>query len=75
MFYIKIHQADYKKSFLLFSKVLAGDKVIIMSYAQMEREEVNAHPPKVVFVDENNRIASVARYEAHGALGTGETSC
>lgn len=56
-------------------KVLAGDKVIIMSYAQMEREEVNAHPPKVVFVDENNRIASVARYEAHGALGTGETSC
>ena len=48
--------------------VSTGDKVIIMSYAQMTPEEVKDNPPKVVFVDENNKITSVTRYEKHGAL-------
>lgn len=48
--------------------VSTGDKVIIMSYAQMTPEEVKDNPPKVVFVDEDNKITSVTRYEKHGAL-------
>ena len=45
-----------------------GDKVIIMSYAQMTPEEFADNPPKVVFVDENNHIDRVTRYEKHGQL-------
>ena len=48
--------------------VSTGDKVIIMSYARMTPEEVKDNPPKVVFVDEENKITSVTRYEKHGAL-------
>lgn len=48
--------------------VSTGDKVIIMSYAQMQPQEVRENPPKVVFVDENNQITSVTRYEKHGVL-------
>lgn len=56
--------------------VSAGDKVIIMSYAQMEPEEIKEHPPKVVFVDEENKITSVTRYEKHGTLfEIGEDIC
>lgn len=55
--------------------VSAGDKVIIMSYAQMTREEIEDNPPKVVFVDEKNCITSVARYEKHGELMTGGVTC
>lgn len=45
-----------------------GDKVIIMSYAQMTPEEFVENPPKVVFVNEKNEIARVTRYEKHGQL-------
>lgn len=48
--------------------VSAGDKVIIMCYAQMTPQEAKENPPKVVFVDEKNQITSVSRYEKHGAL-------
>ncbi len=48
--------------------VTEGDKVIIMSYAQMTPEEFNDNPPKVVFVDEENNIVRVTRYEKHGEL-------
>lgn len=48
--------------------VSVGDKVIIMSYAQMTPEEVKANPPKVVFVDEQNRVARITNYEKHGLL-------
>ena len=48
--------------------VSTGVKVIIMSYARMTPEEVKDNPPKVVFVDEENKITSVTRYEKHGAL-------
>ena len=33
-----------------------GDTVIILTYAEMEREELLRHVPTVVFVDEKNRI-------------------
>lgn len=35
--------------------VAPGDKVIIVSYAEMEDEEARLHVPKVVLVDGNNR--------------------
>ena len=48
--------------------VSVGDKVIIMCYCQMSPEEVPANPPRVVFVDDDNKIARVTRYEKHGLL-------
>lgn len=48
--------------------VEAGDKVIIMCYAQMTAEEFKDNPPKVVFVDDNNKINRLTRYEKHGLL-------
>ena len=45
-----------------------GDYVIIMSYANMVPEEIKAHRPKVVFVDDKNEIIRVADYEKHGKL-------
>ena len=38
---------------------LAGDLVIIISYAQMSTEEARAYEPTVVHVDERNRIVAV----------------
>ena len=48
--------------------VSEGDRVIIMSYAQMTPEEAKEHHPKVVFVDADNHIARVTNYEKHGKL-------
>ncbi|MBR6173687.1 MAG: aspartate 1-decarboxylase [Eubacterium sp.] len=48
--------------------VSMGDRVIIMSYAQMTPEELAENPPKVVFVDMENRITRITRYEKHGRL-------
>jgi hypothetical protein len=45
-----------------------GDKVIIMSYAQLSPEEARAHRPIVAFVDEDNRITRLSNYERHGRL-------
>lgn len=48
--------------------VAVGDKVIIMCYAQMSPEEIPENPPKVVFVDEKNKILRITHYEKHGLL-------
>ncbi len=45
-----------------------GDRVIIMSYADITPAELENHSPKVVFVDEDNRPVKIARYEKHGLL-------
>jgi len=44
------------------------DKIIIMCYAQMEPDEVKDNPPKVVFVDADNKTERIVRYEKHGRL-------
>lgn len=49
-------------------QVSVGDKVIIMSYASMTPEELEENPPKVVFVDDDNRISRITRYERYGSL-------
>lgn len=46
----------------------AGDTVIIMAYADMNEEEAKSFRPKVVFVDEDNKITSVMDYEKHGQI-------
>ena len=43
--------------------VQQGDVVIIMSYVLLSEPEISAHEPKVVLVDEANRIREVIRYE------------
>lgn len=48
--------------------VSMGDKVIIMAYTQIESDEAKNHSPKVVFVDENNKISRITSYEKHGKL-------
>lgn len=45
-----------------------GDKIIIMSYAQMSQEEARDHKPMVVFVKEDNSISQITRYEKHGEI-------
>jgi aspartate 1-decarboxylase len=37
-------------------KVQVGDVIIIISYAQMEFEAAKTFEPRIVFVDEHNRI-------------------
>ncbi|MCD7854735.1 MAG: aspartate 1-decarboxylase [Clostridiales bacterium] len=49
-------------------KVSVKDKIIIMAYASMSAEEAKTHKPKVVFVNDDNSIKSVSRYEKHGKL-------
>ncbi len=48
--------------------VSVGDKIIIMCYAGMTPEEAKENKPKVVFVDDDNKVKRVTRYEKHGAL-------
>lgn len=49
-------------------QVQTGDKIIIMAYAVMDEKEVKDNPPRVVFVDDDNKIVRTTRYEKHGLL-------
>ena len=48
--------------------VQVGDKIIIMCYAGMSPEEMSEYAPKVVFVDDENKVKRITRYEKHGLL-------
>lgn len=48
--------------------VQKGDKIIIMCYCQMTPSEIKENPPKVVFVNQDNKISRITRYEKHGLL-------
>ncbi len=48
--------------------VQKGDKVIIMAYCTLSEDEAKTHRPTVVFVDDENRISEVTRYERHGEI-------
>lgn len=45
-----------------------GDLVILATFAEMTREEARTYKPKVVFVDEQNRIVSDSREERLGPV-------
>ena len=49
-------------------QVQVNDKIIIMCYAQMDENELKSHAPKVVFVDDENRMVRTTCYEKHGLL-------
>lgn len=48
--------------------VQVGDKIIIMSYAQMTPEEAKENKPSVLFVNDRNQIVRKTSYEKHGLL-------
>lgn len=48
--------------------VQPNDKVIIMSYVSLTRDEASTYKPKVIFVDENNSISKISHYEKHGEI-------
>jgi aspartate 1-decarboxylase len=48
--------------------VQVADHIILMSYCDLTPEEAKNHQPRVVFVDDNNQIRKVSRYEKHGQL-------
>ena len=48
--------------------VEVGDKVILMSYASMAPADAKDYKPTVVFVDDDNKITRVAKYEKCGSL-------
>lgn len=48
--------------------VQVGDNIIIMSYCQLDQDEAALHKPRVVFVNEENKITKVSEYEKHGEI-------
>jgi len=48
--------------------VQAGDNVIIIAYCWVSEEEAKALKPKIVFVDEKNKIVEQVDKEIHGEI-------
>jgi aspartate 1-decarboxylase len=46
--------------------VAVGHKVIVAAYAAMDDDEVRNHLPKIVLVDDRNRITAVKTHEGAG---------
>lgn len=42
---------------------MSGDRLIIMTYAQLNPEELKTHCPQVVIVNAQNRVLEVRRYD------------
>ncbi len=42
---------------------MVSDRVIIMTYAQFDSQELTTYCPTVVLVDQHNKIAEVRRYD------------
>lgn len=45
-----------------------NDLVIIMAYASYNEKDLENYSPKVVFVDDENKIKKISSYEKHGTL-------
>lgn len=45
--------------------VQKGDKVIIIAYASLDIEKVEAHNPTVVFVDDKNKFKEIRKERKH----------
>lgn len=48
--------------------VQPSDKIIIMTYCQINKEEAKDFKPTVVFVDETNTVIEIAKNEIHGEI-------
>ena len=78
--YEKVQIADVNNGNRFETYVIAGERGsgmiclngaaahMVMSYAQMEPSEIKDNKPKVVFVDDENKITRVTNYEKHGKL-------
>ena len=64
MFKSKIHRATVNGPAALL--VQENDIVILITYTQMATEEAKADEPKVVHVDENNRVLQLGNDLAEG---------
>jgi aspartate 1-decarboxylase len=51
-----------------------GDLVILISYGQFDEVELAAYDPRVVFVDQDNRIAEIGADPGHAPAGSGLVS-
>jgi aspartate 1-decarboxylase len=51
-----------------------GDLVILIAYGLMDREEAASHRPRVVFVDERNRVLHFGADAAHAPARSGLVS-
>lgn len=49
-------------------RVQVGDRVIIIAYALMEEAEARAFRPKVLVLDEHNKILRIKDREIHGTM-------
>lgn len=45
-----------------------GDEVIIISYGLVDKEEAKSFRPKIVFVDEKNKMTKINDNETHGSI-------
>ena len=54
--------------------VRPGDLIIVISYGLMDSAEAAAHRPRVIFVDEANRIVDAGADPAHAPAGSGLSS-
>ena len=45
--------------------VQPGDRIIIISYCQLDESEARQHNPKIAIVDENNKINNMVGIEEH----------
>lgn len=51
-----------------------GDLVIILSYGVMDNAEAASYQPKIIFVDEQNRVLDTGNDAAHAPAGSGLVS-
>lgn len=48
--------------------VQVGDKVIIIAYAMMDSQEAELHKPRVLILDDDNKISQIKDKEIHGTM-------
>jgi len=49
-------------------KAVVGDRIIIMTYCQLQNDEIANHKPCIVIVDENNKIKSITNKVTAGRV-------
>lgn len=48
--------------------VQKGDKVIIIAYAMMDRNEASTFKPRVLILDDDNKVTELKDHEEHGQI-------
>jgi len=52
-------------------KVVIGDKIIIMTYCNLSENEIANHKPKIIIVDDNNKIKQITEEIQAGKVFNG----